>query len=220
MHARPIYCQEAANSDIYKPYDLPVDFDVTFVGQGYGDRPQIVKYLVDQKIDVRVWGTNWQFYARPSLLRRTVRSIRSVVDPKRRGIAMLPPKILGEPLSDLEMVQMYSRSKINIGFSSCGETHKTGERILQVRLRDFEVPMSGGFYMVEYMPEIEEFFKVGKEIVCYDDSKDLADKIKFYLAHDAERESVRKAGYERALHDHTWKKRFTDCFSLMGLNGR
>jgi len=68
---------------------------------------------------------------------------------------------LGGTLSNIEMVKLYSRSKINLGFSSCGDTHKTGERILQVRLRDFEVPMSGGFYMVEYMAELEEFFDIG-----------------------------------------------------------
>ena len=33
MGANPIYCQEAANPNIYKPYDLPTEFDVTFVGQ-------------------------------------------------------------------------------------------------------------------------------------------------------------------------------------------
>src|ERR1041384_5598708 len=33
MGARPIYCQEAANPKIYKPYDLPIEYDVTFVGQ-------------------------------------------------------------------------------------------------------------------------------------------------------------------------------------------
>ena len=112
---------------------------------------------------------------------------------------------------------MYSRSKINLGFSSCGNTHETGERILQVRLRDFEVPMSGGFYIVEYMEELEEFFSIGKEIVCYTDEEDLADKIKYYLEHDDERERIRKAGYERCLRDHSWHKRFQMAFKEMGL---
>jgi spore maturation protein CgeB len=113
---------------------------------------------------------------------------------------------------------MYSRSKINLGFSTCGDTHQASERIMQIRLRDFEVPMSGGFYMVEYMEELEEFFEIGKEIVCYSGPEDLADKIKYYLRHDVEREAIRKAGYERCLRDHTWKQRFEKVFEQIGLS--
>jgi len=63
MGARPIYCQEAANPTIYKPYDVPVEFDVTFVGQAYGDRPLYIGHLLDQGIDARVWGYGWQNYS-------------------------------------------------------------------------------------------------------------------------------------------------------------
>jgi spore maturation protein CgeB len=92
-----------------------------------------------------------------------------------------------------------------------------GERVLQLRLRDFEVPMSGGFYMVEYAEELEDFFEVGKEIVCYEGPDDLVNKIRYYLAHEVEREAIRKAGHERALLDHTWKRRFEKAFREMGL---
>ena len=129
----------------------------------------------------------------------------------------LPYNRTGQVLPDIEMIKTYSRSKINLGFSSCGDTHIREERILQVRLRDFEVPMSGGFYMVEYMEELEEFFDIGKEIVCYKDKEDLAEKIKYYLKNDNEREAIRKAGYERCLRDHTWHKRFEMAFKKMEL---
>jgi signal peptidase I len=45
--ANPIYCQEAANPNVYKPHeDLPVEYDVTFVGQRYGNRPDYIKRLI------------------------------------------------------------------------------------------------------------------------------------------------------------------------------
>jgi len=219
MGAHPIYCQEAANPDFYKPYGLPVEYDVTFVGQAYRDRPDYVEFLRGQGIDVRVWGMNWHLCSRPSLPRRVWRWGRRALGRGGRPFTILPAHILGAPLSDVEMVQTYSRSKINLGFSSCGETHLSGERILQVRLRDFEVPMSGGFYVVEYMEELEEFFEVGKEIVCYADPQDLADKIKYYLAHDSERERIRQAGYARCLRDHSWRTRLGAAFTKMTLNG-
>ncbi len=217
MGAHPIYCQEAANPEFYKPYALPAEYDVTFVGQAYGDRPDYIKFLRDRDIDVRVWGMNWKRH-NASLPRRLWRWARHAAGAGGKPPIGLPAHILGNPLSDVEMVQMYSRSKINLGFSSCGETHSSNERILQVRLRDFEVPMSGGFYMVEYMEELEEFFEIGKEIVCYADASDLADKIKYYLGHESEREQIRKAGQARCLRDHSWQTRLSKAFAEMGMH--
>jgi spore maturation protein CgeB len=243
--ARPIYCQEAANPKIYKPHNLPVEFDVTFVGQAYGDRPEYIRCLLDNSIDVRVWGYGWDTFSQhyQSHLAHPFRSLAQaareflsntdVEDVFRRLLNLellrsakkavsatptieLPDEIIGTVLSDLEMVQMYSRSKINLGFSSC-DTGQGEERIVQIRLRDFEVPMSGGFYLVEYMEELKEFFEIGKEIVCYTDPEDLVKKVKYYLGHDSERESIRRAGHERCLRDHTWHKRFEMAFKQMGM---
>jgi spore maturation protein CgeB len=122
-------------------------------------------------------------------------------------------------LSDLEMVRMYSRSRVSLGFSVVGETHRESVPIRQVRLRDFEAPMSGAFYVVEYTPEIEEFFVPGKEIVCYRSKRDLADVVCHYLTHPEEAESIRLAGHERALRDHTWQTRLRNAFGSMGLGG-
>ncbi len=247
MGARPIYCQEAANPNIYKPYDLPKEFDVTFVGQAYGERPAMIRSICDAGIDIRVWGFGWKNYSDRSAqatgglevrvnriiqilkelttkqgwiyARRRVKRLFRPDDPALASESrpVLPDVIIGDPLSDLEMIQLYSRSKINLGFSSVGDTHKTGERIVQVRLRDFEIPMSGGFYMVEYMEELEEFFEIGKEIVCYSGVEDLIQKIRYYLAHDEEREAIRHAGYARCQRDHTWHRRFEMSFAQMNL---
>jgi spore maturation protein CgeB len=261
MGANPIYCQEAANPKVYKPYELPVEYDVTFVGQAYGERPAYIAHLLEQGVDVRVWGYGWlkeaaaNGQAAASLgIRNSARAQRAMhigrklltpqgwqtlgrrlrqkasgsgvgvgaavatINSTDAATLSLPPDILGGVLSDLEVIQLYSRSRINLGFSTCGNTQESGERIMQIRLRDFEVPMSGGFYMVEYMEELEEFFEIGKEIVCYADPSDLADKIKYYLGHDHERETIRLAGHERCLRDHTWQKRFGKAFEEMNLN--
>lgn len=243
--ARPIYCQEAANPAIYKSYDVPRDIDVAFVGQAYGDRPAYIRHLVDNGIDVRVFGYGWKQLAEAddtpvTQAKRLLRVARKLTTaegwqtvrerlqhtsgiqhkPETSASAspmILPSKIIGGVLSDLEMIKMYSRAKINLGFSTCGDTHQSTERIMQIRLRDFEVPMSGGFYMVEYMEELEEFFMIDKEIVCYSGPEDLADKIKYYLSHEDEREAIRQAGYERCQRDHTWQKRFERVFEQIGL---
>jgi spore maturation protein CgeB len=242
--ANPLYCQEAANPNIYKSYDLPVEFDVTFVGQAYSDREDYVRYLYDNGVTVRVWGYGWK-QPPPDTRRRAINRLlrlgkkaaswngwlellqrfSSVVISDQtiscgqagEAGAPLPDGVANDALSDTELIRMYSRSKISLGFSTCGDTHKTSQRIVQIRLRDFEVPMSGGFYLVEYMKELEEFYTIGREIECYRDKEEFLDKIKYYLAHDEQREAIRKAGYRRARTEHTWQKRLTDVFKTAGI---
>ncbi len=52
-----------------------------------------------------------------------------------------------------------------------------------------------------------------REIAVYRDTDDLLEKIEYYLAHDEERERVRKAGYERFLKEHTMLSRLEAIFS-------
>jgi spore maturation protein CgeB len=206
MGARPLYCQEAANPNVYRPFEVAKEFDVTFVGQAYGDRPGMIRHLLDGGVDVRVWGHGWKNPDPRWTPKHTYEAICSIPQERRH-----------DPLPDDELVKMYSRSKINLGFSTCGDTHLSKQRILQVRLRDFEVPMSGGFYMIEKFEELGEFFRDGEEVVCYADKDDLLAKVKKYLGDDAARERIRLAGYERARRDHTWHRRFQTAFAQMGL---
>jgi hypothetical protein len=211
--ARPIYCQEAANPAVYRPYDLPKEYDAVFVGQHYGDRPAFFAYLWRGGVEAHAFGPGWVPKKRPG--RGIRKGFRRLIG-KEEDPRDLRPDLCHGPLSDGEMIRMYSRSRIVLGFSSCGDTHRDGERILQVRLRDFEVPMSGGFYLVEYIEELEEFYEIGKEIVCYRDREDLREKIRYYLAHESEREAIRRAGLLRARRDHTWHRRFEAAFREMG----
>ena len=206
LGARPIYCQEAANPAIYKPYEVAADYDVTFVGQAYGERPSLIRYLVEHGIAVHVWGHGW---ANPDA--------RYYSKETYEAIQAIPAYLRSDPLPDEEMVKMYSRSMINLGFSTCGDTHLGEKRVMQVRLRDFEVPMAGGFYMTEQMEELGDFFDLKKEIVGYGDRKDLLGKIRGFLAYPAAREQIRRAGHARALKDHSWQSRFKAAFAEMGL---
>ncbi len=191
--ANPIYCQEAANPNFYKPYKLEKEFDVTFVGQKYGNRPIFIKSLQNAKINVHVWGPHW--------------SEASIFTPKN---------LKGQSLTDLDMVKMYSKSKISLGFTKLWKS-LPGEIDKQVRLRDFEATMSGAFYLVEKFDELGEFFKFGKEIETFETSEELVDKCRFYLKNEPAREKICQAGLKRARRDHTWQKRLNDSFTKMKL---
>lgn len=219
--ANPIYCQEAANANVYKPHALAREFPVTFVGAQYADRAEYVRHLLDGGIDVRVWGLGWKALCPPESALRRVRWWAGRA--KRKWLRQpcpavtLPGSACGAPLTDDEMIRMYSRSQISLGFSVVGASHASPGPIRQIRLRDFEAPMSGAFYMTEYMEEIEEFFLPGKEIVCYHDKEDLVEKVGYYLSHDNEREEIRRAGHRRATNQHTWQRRFQMAFQEMGM---
>jgi spore maturation protein CgeB len=219
--ANPVYCQEAANPDFYRPYERTNEYDVTFVGAAYGERPVYIRFLRDCGIDIRAFGPGWVNLLPPALparLRRELGQVKRWIARQSLRPPLLPPDCCdGGMISDAEMVRMYSRSRISLGFSVVGETHKDTEPIRQVRLRDFEAPMSGAFYLVEYTREIEEFFVPGEEIVCFTSKRELVDLVRHYLAHPQEAELIRLAGHERAVREHTWQKRLRDAFEEMGL---
>ncbi len=58
--ATPLYLPEGANPDIHKPYDEERIYDVSFVGQRYGNRPEVISRLSDAGIRVEVFGPGWQ----------------------------------------------------------------------------------------------------------------------------------------------------------------
>jgi spore maturation protein CgeB len=204
--ANPIYCQEAANPEIYHPYATPERYDVAFIGQAYGERPSLIRYLLDHHVKVHVWGAGWEYY----------RKRRPSLNPSHWGqvneAPKIPPRFIGGVLSDEDLVRMFSQTKINLGFAGCWTDDRTAERITQIRLRDFEIPMSGGFYLTEYQQEIEAFYDIDREIVCYRSKEELLDKIRFYLRHPADRTQIREAGRRRCLSEHTWAKRFEKVF--------
>lgn len=117
------------------------------------------------------------------------------------------------PLSTEEMVRLYSRSRINLGFG--GVIDHAGAFCLKGR--DFEIPMSGGLYLTEDHPELWNVYEIGKEIVTYTGFDDMLEKIGFLLSNPEAAESIRQRGRSRALKDHTWEMRFNKVFSLLGI---
>jgi len=117
------------------------------------------------------------------------------------------------PLSTEEMVRMYSRSRINLGFGGVAGHRNT----YTLKGRDFEIPMSGGLYLTEHHPELERFYEIGTEIVTWTDHEDLVKKIRYLLSHPEEAEAIRQKGFRRARAEHTWEMRFEKIFRLIGL---
>lgn len=134
---------------------------------------------------------------------------------QRRGISVncFGPGWPSGALSDAEMVSMYSRSRINLGFAAIGYS----KRLHCLKGRDFEVPMSGGLYLTQWNSDLELVFNIGREILAYKSIPDCAEKISWILNHPEEVEKIRQAGRARCLKDHSYEARWGRVFVLAGI---
>jgi spore maturation protein CgeB len=229
--AEAIYWPMAANPDVYTPTDTAPRWDATFAGQRYGDRTALLLALREAGVDAHAFGSGWA--AGPAgaaatggasagadaakLLRDTLAGRlpwRALAD--RRALRRLTTRHAGAlhgAVGDREYVALFGASRINLGFVTLGDTHRTLRPLRQVRLREFEAPMAGGFYLTGWIDELQELYEVGREIECYRSAAELVDKARFFLRDDAARERVRRAGFGRARRDHTWTRRFEALFA-------
>jgi hypothetical protein len=94
-----------------------------------------------------------------------------------------------------EFIPLYHRTKIGINVHNRGDYTVGGYRM-------FELPANGVMQISDGGPFLQSFYEVGKEVVGYATADDLIDKIRYYLAHDAEREAIARAGFRRVMRDH------------------
>jgi spore maturation protein CgeB len=111
------------------------------------------------------------------------------------------------------MAEIYSESRINLGFGGIGHSR----RLMCLKGRDFEVPMSGGLYLTQYNSDLEQVFDLGREIVTYTDEVDCAAKILALLADEKGASAIRRAGRARCLRDHTYEARWSSVFEAAGI---
>jgi spore maturation protein CgeB len=233
--ARPIFWPMAANPTYYRPLDVPLRYDVSFAGQRYADRGSLMLALLRGGVAADAFGQSWcptaaagsdtgpggNAVARAlTLLRRgrsPLRAMRDTLDWK--ALVSDHADHLHGPVSDADYVRLYSESRISLGFVIVGDTHRALRPQRQVRLREFEGPMSGAFYLTGWLDEMALHYEVGREIVCYRSAAELVDLARHYLTHDTERERIRRAGHERAMRDHTWHRRFETVFADLRARG-
>ncbi len=85
----------------------------------------------------------------------------------------------------------------------------------QIKARNFEIPYFNGFQLTDYVPSLENYFDIGKEIVCYNDVDEAARLIKFYLENDVDREAIKQAGHGRAVGEHGFTHRLDAVLSTI-----
>ncbi|MDH4185902.1 MAG: glycosyltransferase, partial [Nitrospira sp.] len=240
----------AANQKFYfRHADSPASYDhnVAFVGSFNPFRRALLQECVRKGVTPVVFGRGWQsespspyqfewdaykvihdlrYYA-PA--RWKAEGYRSLLDPVRRKLARrsrfeeLKEADLRGPCHDECLPNIFNKSQVNLGFSDTGWHSGTGIRDsknLQCRLRDFEVPMAGGFYLVQEAPDHREYYEIGEEIVTWSEPGEFVEKMLFYARNTHSAERIRLAGQRRVLREHTWGHRFDRLFKRLRSIGK
>lgn len=116
------------------------------------------------------------------------------------------------PVDTARMRGIIRESVISLNFGDSGlliQGARLG-RNRQIKARNFEVPGCGGFLLTETLESLGDFFVPGREVVVYEGVDDLANKIRHYLDHPAERDAIAFAGHRRTASAHTYDARFRE----------
>jgi spore maturation protein CgeB len=97
-----------------------------------------------------------------------------------------------------ERTRLHQRAKI--GFNVHWNNHGLGNQRL------YYLPANGVMQICDSQQYLGRVFEVGKEVETYRSADELIEKIRYYLAHDDEREKIALRGYGRTMKEY----RFSD----------
>ncbi len=222
-YKRVIKSQWACNHFLYNKLNLPYKYDLTFVGQPHGNRRQVISSLRSQGLSVKVWGTGWESgrISQEELI-NVFNQSRVNLNLSNASMSRTDSKIARLiPQSLLPMVARFplkgQLKRIARSFFVEGNEADSKEYIDQIKGRNFEVPGCGGFLLSGFSENLEDYYEIGKEVVCFDEEEDLVRKAQYYLKNQEEREAIAFAGYSRTLKEHTYLQRFEEIFGRMGV---
>jgi hypothetical protein len=221
---------------------MEIPAPVTFVGTPMSYRIAVLGGLIDAGIPIAIYGKFWNegliaspdrnlekmledifAYGFARLRAEGIGALWAALSSRFEGdkyqgkMKQINPSLLHGFLPDADVPVLFRNSKINLGFTRMVGNDPGRLGTTQLKLRDFEVPACGGFYLVEYAPDYAEFFVDGREVETWRTVGELVEKIRYYFDHENERAAIAVAGQRRALHENLWAHRFSDLFSKLGI---
>lgn len=163
-------------------------YDVSFVGGKDPVRSWFVGRLASLGVKVECFGAGWPngrvSFEEMDRIFRTSRINLNLSNSVPRDIRF----VLGGPINLLKFLR----------------SRKTAE---QIKARNFEIPLAGGFQLSNSVPGLELYFDIGREIAVFNGADDCAARIVRYLADEPARAAIAAAGAARAAREHTYLSR-------------
>jgi spore maturation protein CgeB len=193
----PFYLPLAADPFLHHPMSLtPADLkefgcDLVFVGNWRPEHEQLFASL--EGFDLAIWGPNyWRRYARKG----------SWVRSRWRGRPLM---------TGVEYVKAHRAAKIALDPIN-------PVNLPSHNMRLFEVAACGVFSLVTRTKEVQNLFREGETVICFDNADELVDKVRYYLAHPDERQRIAQQAYEHVVNGgHTYQDRVRTILSELGL---
>jgi len=176
------------------PDAMRFSYDVSFVGGFSPARAWFVALLSKMGIQVECFGNGWpNGKVSPEVMEHIFRNSRINLN-----LSNSVPR-------DLRFALGGPRNLVNLLRAT-----KTSE---QIKARNFEIPLAGGFQLTNYVAGLERYLEIGKEVAVYSSPEECAAQIRRYLADESERASVAAAGYARCAAEHTYLRRMEQVFT-------
>lgn len=183
---------DAVDPEMFRPVELSpeekakYDCDICFVGtvafntNGSGlFRAKLLEYLSDYQI--KIWGNfSWQ-----NLLRE---------------IPSLQGSFQGGFLPAVDVNKAYQAAKIVINLHHPFLKVGTGTRT-------FEAAAASAFQLADKKSELERYFELGKEMICFESVAELKALAKHYLENPQERTAIAERAQTKVLQGHTYVHR-------------
>ncbi len=238
----------AANPFIFKPTKVQHDNSVGFIGTPYGARMRYLNALDKSGVKVVQYGgnscekksnsikknnTKISFSGFLGTLKYTMESVKfssgraiiiSAILKRMQNTeknSSISPNIIKKPgPSFREFSNTISSMGLSIGSTELSNTFLLEKPLHNIRLREFEVAMSGGVHIAPRSNLLREYFNEDKEMLMFSSEDELVDKSRYYLdnKHIALRSKLSKSARIRSLKSHTWKNRFDVLFDKLSLS--
>lgn len=143
----------------------------------------VVQPLLDNKLDVKVWGLWWTHWDRGYVL---------------------PEEYYGGMLKKGEEGRVYRSCKIALGLQTVRNS------LTHLSARTFEALGCGVFHVSQYSPALETFFAKGIHMEWTKSAEETLEIVRFYLDREHERRRIACKGREEAYEKHTIVQRVSE----------
>lgn len=117
-------------------------------------------------------------------------------------------------VSGIEHIKAINSGKIYLSFS------KTMAGFDNIKVGLFEAIACNQVVITSYMDELNDYFEIGKEVLCYKSESEIPALIEHFLTHEQELEAIRQRAYKKFLSEHTYVDRWVEVLNDIGTSYR
>ena len=186
--------------------NIEYKYEVTFIGGYSYTREWLIEYLRKNDIEVNVFGNGWNEqvgfldYSEVSKLFSTSKinlNLSNSVPKDINFFVFFFKNWINKIFSFKDLIKFIKAIKFFFFYNKSSE---------QIKARNFEIPISGGFQISNYSLSLEDYLKIGEEVITFNSKEELLTLVKYYLENDLKRNLIRDKSYKNSKNN-TYEKR-------------